>query len=218
MSMKFQVSYKGGNKTATNPTECPVCHHAIVLTNNLGLAESKNALQVIFLCPNIECKSLFICYYVEDDGGILKIEKNEPFSVKMKEFSETILSISENFAKIYEEAYQALNRNYEQIAGPGFRKAFEFLIKDYAKSTCEKSEQEKINKMFCGDVVKNYISQPKIKKMAERALWLGNDESHYLKIWKEKDITDLINLINLSLHWIETEHMTTEYEENMTKD
>jgi len=41
-----------------------------------------------------------------------------------------------------------------------------------------------------------------------RAVWLGNDETHYLRKWEQKDLTDLKNLIGLTVHWIEMEELT----------
>ena len=61
----------------------------------------------------------------------------------------------------------------------------------------------------------NYIEDDRIQKVAERALWVGNDETHYLKIWKGKDLNDLLNLIDLTIHWIEIEHGTEKYQNEM---
>ncbi len=39
--------------------------------------------------------------------------------------------------------------------------------------------------------------------MAERAAWLGNDETHYQRKWTDKDISDLKTVISLAEHWID---------------
>ena len=51
--------------------------------------------------------------------------------------------------------------------------------------------------------------------MAKGATWLGNDETHYVKKWENKDITDLKNLIDLTLAWIGLELKTEEYTNDM---
>ena len=71
--------------------------------------------------------------------------------------------------------------------------------------------------MFSGNVVKEYMSDPRIKNVAQRALWLGNDETHYLRKWVSHDLDDLINLIKLAVNWIETEILSKKYEEEMPK-
>ena len=55
----------------------------------------------------------------------------------------------------------------------------------------------------------------KIQTVAKRALWLGNDETHYLRKWEDKDLTDLRKLIDLTIHWIEMEKLSEEYIEDM---
>ena len=42
-----------------------------------------------------------------------------------------------------------------------------------------------------------------IKAVAKRAVWLGNDETHYVRKWEEKDVQDLKGLIRLTILWIE---------------
>ena len=42
-----------------------------------------------------------------------------------------------------------------------------------------------------GTVIADYLDEPNIRDSAERAAWLGNDETHYLRRWEEQDIQDL---------------------------
>ena len=58
--------------------------------------------------------------------------------------------------------------------------------------------------------IENYVTDPRIKEIAKRATWLGNDETHYQRRWIDKDLSDLKTLIRLTLHWIEAEHLTEE--------
>jgi hypothetical protein len=55
-----------------------------------------------------------------------------------------------------------------------------------------------------------YIKSEQIKGIAKRAAWLGNDETHYVRKWEDKDLNDLKKLITLTLHWIEIETLTEE--------
>jgi hypothetical protein len=88
------------------------------------------------------------------------------------------------------------------------------LIKDYAKSlTPEKGKD--IEKKFAGAVVDEYIADKRIQAAAKRALWLGNDETHYLKKWESHDIEDLIVLIKLTTDWIDIEQLSKKYVREM---
>ncbi len=90
------------------------------------------------------------------------------------------------------------------------------MIKDYAKSRSSSDEEKlAIEKAFSGKVVQDHISDPRIQAVAERALWLGNDESHYLRKWTSHDIEDLITLIGLAVRWIEIEQLSQAYTDDM---
>ena len=101
-----------------------------------------------------------------------------------------------------------------EICGVGFRKALEFLIKDYAKFK-NPEESEQIERKFLGKRIGDYIDDTRIKTVAKRAVWLGNDETHYVRKWEDKDLSDLKKLIELTVHWIEMEFLTESFENDM---
>ncbi len=93
-----------------------------------------------------------------------------------------------------------------QICGAGFRKALEFLVKDYAVSKVAKKKRDirdKIARTFLGQCINDYLPTGPIQEAAKRAAWLGNDETHYYRTWTEQDIYDLIDLIHLTVKWID---------------
>jgi hypothetical protein len=104
----------------------------------------------------------------------------------------------------------------DDVFGMALRKAFEFLIKDYCISK-HPDKEETIKDTFLGTVIKNYVSDTNIKICAERATWLGNDETHYERRWTGHDVKDLHTLIKLTLNWISNEQLTASYLESMQK-
>jgi hypothetical protein len=94
-----------------------------------------------------------------------------------------------------------------EICGVGYRKSLEFLIKDYLIKLDSTKEAE-IKIKFLGKCIEEDIKNENIKNVAKRATWLGNDETHYLKKWEGKDLQDLKNLIDLTVHWLEMEDLT----------
>ena len=194
------------------PDECPICHHFgdTQIINNFEHPKTRE-VQVILQCAFPECRKYFIGYYppkhVSDCYDCKSLTPQKPNIVN---FPDTITIISSQFLSIYKEAEEANALGLKQIAGPGYRKAFEFLIKDYAKSLEPKSKEE-IEKSFSGDVVKKYILDQRIQSMAKRALWLGNDESHYLRKWEKHDIDDLLTLIKIVTDWIDIEQLSKKY-------
>ena len=195
---------------------CPDCHHKILpiplfaheIVNGGGHAD------VFLICPN--CNGTFIStvrpYLFEDEPQYFEIR----FTSNLREaiFDEVIKKISQSFVKIYNEAFAAEQYSLFEICGVGYRKALEFLIKDYAISKNSPKKGE-IEKTLLGQVIQNYIADNRIKSVAKRAAWLGNDETHYLRKWEGKNLTDLKKLIELTVHWIMMETLTESFEEDM---
>jgi hypothetical protein len=89
-------------------------------------------------------------------------------------------AISSDFEMIYQQAYWAENEGLDQISGIGYRRALEFLVKDYCKIK-NPSDKVEIENMSLAQCIKNYIDYPKLKTVTERAAWLGNDQAHYIQ-------------------------------------
>ena len=52
--------------------------------------------------------------------------------------------------------------------------------------------------------INTYIQDEKLKILAHRTLWLGNDHAHYVKTWKNKSLNDLKGLIERGIEYIDT--------------
>lgn len=214
----FSFKHRDGRILSVEiPTECPICHRLIVISGPETWNNSvDNLFESIYQCTNPDCERLFLCFYSIDSVGNTKITRLFPTYPKEKELPEVIKNISPQFIEIYLQAQEAKDNGLAQICGPGFRKAFEFLIKDYAKSKePDEAKQKAIENTLAGNVVNQYIDDKRIQSVAKRALWIGNDETHYLRKWETKDIDDLIALIQLTIHWIEIEHLSSKYTSEM---
>lgn len=208
-----------------SPDDCPFCHHAIepiiltaFLENRHNHLQSGTKATVIFKCPRNECLNIFIrIYFVADPrvGEIFIGSDIFPVFPSEKEFSSQIINISSDFVQIYNHAFQAEQYGLDLIAGPGYRKSLEFLIKDYAIKKSNENDREMITHKLLGDVINQYIDDPRIQDISRRAIWLGNDETHYLRKWKDKDIQDVKTLINLTVNWIEIVELSESYKESM---
>lgn len=190
--------------------ECPFCHSNIV-PQYLCLDNDK----LFSCCPNEGCKQHFVLS-LGSDAQFTNVDPNAtPLS---KEFSEIINSISTQFSEIYNQAYHAEQMRLDQICGVGYRKALEFLIKDYLLSK-ETDEQIKdnIKKKLLGNCIQENVQNNNIKNVAKRAVWLGNDETHYVRVWEDKDVQYLKKLIELTIRWIENEIETEHVLQEMSK-
>jgi len=133
-----------------------------------------------------------------------------PVAAKTTTFPEVIQSVSPTFTEIFGQAEHADAAELDQLVGIGLRKALEFLVKDFAVSEHPDNEQD-IRAMMLGSCIEQYINDTNVKECAKRAAWLGNDETHYTRKWKSKDVSDLKLLVRLTVNWIENSLLTKKY-------
>lgn len=96
----------------------------------------------------------------------------------------------------------------------GYRKALEYLIKDFAISQSP-TDDERIKKLPLANCISQYIKDTSVQSAAKRATWLGNDETHYVRKWETKDVKDLKILIRLTVNAIENVLLAAHYENEM---
>ncbi len=223
--MEYTVRHSKGELTIEgSPDKCPFCHTGIKPTPVFGYNVNTNGLWVILMnCPVFFCQESFVAYYepaARQQHQSLPINKptytgrTSVGKLKGEDFPNDISEISEGFVKIYNEAFIAEQSGLVEICGVGYRKALEFLIKDYAIKR-HPGQQDKIEKKMLAACIKDYVTDEKIKSVAKRAVWLGNDETHFVRTWETKNLADLKKLISLTLHWIEAEILTESFENEM---
>jgi len=203
------------------PDMCPLCHNGIDPIAISAFCNNKkwnkdDCLQVVYRCTKKECRNIFISYYSAKDYGCGSFEykHSKPINKKEQNFTDVIKGLSPNFCLIYNQSHSAEQDGLAEICGVGYRKALEFLVKDYLiKKNPEKEEEVKAK--LLGSCISEYITSENIKKIARRAVWLGNDETHYVRKWEGKDLHDLKRLIDITIYWMEAEKLTEEAETEM---
>ena len=172
-------------------------------------------VEFIHQCPRAECHSAFISRYrIDTENNTLVFLDSVPVAPREPDIPEDVAEISEAFREIYKQAMAAEDHQLNEIAGVGYRKALEFLVKDYCIKRHPKSAEE-IKKQFLGKCIEDYVDDGNVKTCAKRATWLGNDETHYVRKWESKDIKDLKKLIQLTMNWIQSEVLTHDYKKEM---
>lgn len=197
---------------------CPHCKIAIIPRYIYANNDDKGKTSVFCQCTNPNCKKTFISNYIYKTGICVFSSIQPNASMDNKDFSDIIKGISNSFCEIYNQAYAAQQMNLSQICGVGYRKALEFLIKDYIMSFIDDDDKkEGIKQKNLSKCIQENISSLNIKAVAARATWIGNDETHYVRKWEDKDINDLIGMINLTIRWIESEVETERLLKEMPK-
>lgn len=213
------ISYNGYNCSFTvdEPSVCPICKHSLkptLLYKNV-IQDNNNVpfLHTVYLCTH--CYKSFVCRFsnistLKDFSYCFKdLDLIAPNSFEKVSFNEYIEKISPNFVKIYNQSCEAEHLNLDEIAGIGYRRALEFLIKDFL-IVYQHKDESKVKSTALGCCIDTMIDNVQLKTVASRATWLGNDQTHYEQKYTDKDINDLKKLIKLSVNWIEMICLTDE--------
>ena len=204
------VNYNGQQKNLEDPNICPHCH----VTNNphyQWIIQTKDTDNIdcflsAWLCSNAKCNKAFIAQY-KLSGGNFVFTRNLNGLPKGPDWPKPIVELKSGnidsegnqlqskFIKTYLQSLEAENYGLDELAGMGYRKAIEYLVKDWAIQN-KPDEKEKIEESWLGGVIKGYYDGD-LKEILERATWLGNDQAHYNKLFEEFDIEVLKELIDL---------------------
>ncbi|MXO77847.1 DUF4145 domain-containing protein [Paenibacillus sp. OT2-17] len=205
------------------PDECPVCHYSVspIILAVYEMDRSYVTHYRIFCsCPRNECLESYIVSFIEESGYMGNVPDVSftgfaPFTPQDEDFTDAVKSISTNFVRIYNQAKYAEDKNLDEICGLGYRKAFEFLIKDFLVHKYPDDTEEIKNNVKLKSLLDKYVEDSNVKFLAERTAWLGNDHAHYTKKWINKDVSDLKRLIKTSLYWISSEIELEHYRSEM---
>ena len=167
------------------------------------------AFYLLFDCP--KCKRSFVFEYVFA-GEIANVRSFDlskrtykvfPNEHLQESFSDSVKAISEKFVEIYHQSQIAETEGCTEICGMGYRKALEFLVKDYLCKTYP-NDADTIKTEFLSDAIRR-IEDPNIKTLAERCAWLGNDETHYVRKREDYKLDDLKRFIHALVYFLQAQ-------------
>lgn len=192
------------------PNICPHC--ASVMQPAYHTAQfidgGKSIFGVLLRCTASDCNKVFALEYDDSDHQrSLKEYKIYDYRPPIKvELPENIEKVSETFVEVFSQANKAESEGLDQIAGVGYRKSLEFLIKDYAIRN-NPDKEESIKKKMLGPVITEYLTDfPKLQNLARAATWIGNDETHYVRRHDDKDIRDMKQFIKSASQFIAADY------------
>lgn len=198
------------------PEICPLCKHAIKpeTLSFGGYKSTSNGTRAyaLYLCKH--CYEVFVSFFscsptTQPNRYTANLLYSEPNRFAARVFDQHIADVSPSFVKIYNQANAAECSGLDEIAGIGYRKALEFLIKDFLIHEAP-DDEETIKKMDLGNCIANRVSYDKLQIVASRSAWLGNDFAHYVQKFEGKDIEDMKRFIDAVVYWISMELITDE--------
>lgn len=198
---------KGQNMSLAVPEFCPICNcycEPKFLKNSYNEHETVTIISAFFYCGH--CKSTYCASYqienykipdmqpifVFSGARLTGISPNES-NVESFKYSE-VIELSPRSNEIFKQSQRAENYSLDEIAGMGYRKTLEILVKDYLIKI-EPEQEESIKKKELGKCI-NDLKDENLKTLASRCAWLGNDESHYIRKHTELDINTLKDLLD----------------------
>ena len=192
--------------------KCPKCNKALAPEKLYSIIIDKGENYYFYVsdfCSS--CKSVIITEYMAEikrnqfntiiECKTTKKINSSPSYYEKENFDENIENLSPQFVKIYNQALQAETIGLDEIAGLGYRKSVEFLIKDYAIYKNPEKEEE-IKNTWMKVCIEKYIDNDNIKLLAERSDWIGNDEAHYVRKQEDRDIKDMKKFIKAMVYFI----------------
>ena len=190
---RYQLQ-NGDNLNVENNCVCPYCHMAVSnkVHDLVPCGDNMDKFFLIVECPN--CQSI---YYLENK--IIKYSSNKygllrsfPPNIQL-DLPPTIRKNFPEFVEIYRQSLLAQNDGLDEIAGMGFRKAVEYLVKPYVK-TLYSDKEDDINQETLGKTIAR-IEFPLIKNLAKAATWLGNDQTHTQQWHTDYNVEDIKKFI-----------------------
>ena len=218
------------NTGVKEPNICPHCH----VTNNPHQkfqsqtrdTDDSHCNYQVWQCSNQECQKLFGILYKKIDGKV-KIASVLNGLPKGPDWPKPILELRDGntigneqetkskFIKTYLQSLEAESYGLDEIAGMGYRKAIEYLVKDWAIQNNPEQKKQILGK-WLGSTISDYY-EGDLKEILARATWLGNDQAHYNKLFEEYDIEILKELIDLIMVELDREFKKKHYIETIQK-
>lgn len=211
------------------PSRCEYCDRIFIsplvilakgYTSNLtGALIEHGTYYFLIKCSYCEEISL-LRYNLKHDRKTKKFipfaQRRNPHSiVHDDEFPELINQISPRFIRVYSQSFKAEKDKLDELAGMGYRKSLEILVKDYTIAKYPTKEKQ-IAKMPFQKAL-SLIDNHEIKILGQVGQKIGNDLTHY---YQKHDwpISDLKNYIEIIVNFINSDFSIEEARYRLNQD
>lgn len=212
----MRIIYNQFGCDVENPDQCPHCHNGIEPTL-IKQSIEKAINYSIWKCTFRDCGKQFVAVHEIIGQGLAKFVGYLDGAPIGPYWLDTIKKINSKFIDTYNQSLKAEYFSLNEIAGMGFRKAIEYLVKDYLIDRNSELQGKIEDKLLANVISENFKSpqEADLKDLLQRATWLGNDMTHYLHYHENFDLNDLKELINLVMSEIHTIEKKKHYIKNI---
>ncbi len=199
--------------------ECPMCGYGIDMKRSVDskshdIKEKNQAecrVACVHYCPH--CHKLFMTEHMmclqSNDYYREKSHAVYPYSSPDIDIPEEISKVSAEFGHLYKQAYMAKNCGMQDLFGMALRKAFEYLIKDYALFLNPDKEDE-IAKKLLVNCINDYVENDKIKSLCTSCRLIGNNETHWRNENSAEDVEFMEKVLLAVIRFIDQEMVVIE--------
>lgn len=221
MERDIQFTYRDrttSSGTIDIPNYCPHC--GSIMMPHIIYAYSKNEswtsepdIALLLQCTAETCNKFFALEYSQGlYGSPVEYSYNPPID---DDLPKEIKKISPSFEEIYYQSLIAEQSGLDKIAGVGFRKSIEFLIKDYLINVKGEPEND-VKSEWLKPSIDRINFQP-LKDLTTAADWIGNDETHYVKKLVGKDVQDMKGFIRAAILFISADYQAADAKQMLEK-
>lgn len=183
------------------PDFCPICGKN---TNPTFLYGHTNDDESEYMAAVFQdsCGGIFLGFYKNYSDQYI-LQGTLPRYSPKKLFSDDIQRLFPDFVEIYHQSEEAENYNLIRICGMGYRKAIEFLVKDYCLMLNPNSKDSILKETLIKSIER--LDNHLMVKLANKCRLLGNDETHIVTRYAEgvKElklfISSLVNTVQSQL-------------------
>lgn len=221
--MKLSVSYDNysSSRVDVDVTDiCPNCGRAIeaVLKNSSFYKDGNQHIVYLTLFCNA-CKTCWVDSYDYSSDYHELWEKDINFYKEIpSDLPKEIVELSPQGARTYIQSLKAEIDGYDTLVGIGLRKAFEFIIKDFLIFLHPDRKDHIKSNHKLGSLISEYIQDPTLVALARSCSWIGNDETHYMRIHQDKDVQDLKKTLKATIRFIEYQIVVQESHDFVNSD
>lgn len=195
--IKFEIPYK-----------CPHCNKE--MTANIIMQsrpiEIEQIQRIALLAKCNICNNFFALAY------LFRYKYGKPETILIPytysptinlDIPDNIKEISKDFEEIYTQSETAYQLNLNQIAGMGYRKSIEFLVKDFL-IFLNTDDADRIINLTINKAIAE-IDNQKLQNLARMTNYLANDQVHIKTLHPTKDIDDLRDFLKNLVYLISFE-------------
>lgn len=190
------------------PKTCIHCNETMTPEVIHKANPSKDYIALLLRCSS--CKEFFATSYTVkyDDYSREYVGQLVPYSYNVKIIYDLPLELEEFspiFKEIYTQSQIAEAYNLTHIAGIGYRKSLEFLIKDFLIKVKQLPNQD-VENLFLSPAI-DKLDNRLISASAKAATWIANDETHYVRKHSDKDVSDIKRYLRSVAHLLSAEYI-----------